>query len=139
GGGGASVRSVLPRELKRALDAVAQSHGPPFMVLFAALSAVLARHAGQDDLSIGTPIANRTHVETEGLIGFFVNNLVLRADLTRLAAERGEGATFADLLAQARATTLGAYAHQDLPFERLVEELRPARDPSHAPPSPVHL
>ncbi|HZF13330.1 MAG TPA: amino acid adenylation domain-containing protein [Thermoanaerobaculia bacterium] len=134
-GRGASLRSQLP--LDTALAAARPRGETLFMVLLAALAAVLARHSGQEDLLVGTPIANRTHVETEGLIGFFVNTLILRADLGNLAG--GEEATFADLLAQVRETTLGAYAHQDLPFERLVEELRPARDLSHAPLSQVTL
>ncbi|HXO22566.1 MAG TPA: amino acid adenylation domain-containing protein [Thermoanaerobaculia bacterium] len=97
-----------------------------FMELLAAFQALLARTSGQDDVLVGTPIANRTRAETEGLIGFFVNTLVLRADLSG-------GPGFGDLLQQVRETTLGAYAHQDLPFEKLVEELRPERALSHSP------
>ena len=82
--------------------------------------------SAQEDLVLGTPIANRNQAEIEGLIGFFVNTLALRADL------KGDPA-FPDLLAQVREATLGAYAHQDLPFEKLVEELKPERDPSYTP------
>ena len=130
GSRGTSVRVSLPPALLSALGGVARRQGDTlFMVLLAGLDLLLTRHTGQADLLVGTPIANRTHPEIEGLIGFFVNNLVLRADLSGL----GEEASFADLLRQVRATTLGAYAHQDLPFERLVEELHPSRDLSHAP------
>ncbi len=130
GSRGTSVRVSLPPALLSALGGVARRQGDTlFMVLLAGLDLLLARHTGQADLLVGTPIANRTHPEIEGLIGFFVNNLVLRADLSGL----GEEASFADLLRQVRATTFGAYAHQDLPFERLVEELHPSRDLSHAP------
>ncbi|HSS47830.1 MAG TPA: amino acid adenylation domain-containing protein [Thermoanaerobaculia bacterium] len=97
-----------------------------FMVLASALLALLARLSGQQDLAIGAPIANRNRLETEGLIGFFVNTLVLRGDL-------GRSRTVCELLRQLRETTLGAYAHQDLPFEKLVEELQPERDLSRTP------
>jgi amino acid adenylation domain-containing protein len=97
-----------------------------FMVLLAAFEVLLSRHTHQDLLAIGTPIANRHRAETEGLIGFFVNTLVLVADLS------GEP-TFAEILSRARESSLGAYAHQDLPFEKLVEELEPQRDLSGSP------
>ena len=96
------------------------------MVLLAAFDALLARHTGQDDLVVGTPIANRNRLETEGLIGFFINTLVLRLDLA------GDP-PFRDLARRARAATLEAYAHQDLPFERLVEELAPERERGRNP------
>ncbi|MEA2695447.1 MAG: hypothetical protein QOJ16_4834, partial [Acidobacteriota bacterium] len=106
---GASLRVTLPAALHAALAGVARRQGDTlFMVLLAGLDILLARHTGQEDLLVGTPIANRTHPEIEGLIGFFVNNLVLRADLSELV----EAGSFADLLSQVRATTLGAYAHQ---------------------------
>ncbi|WP_164002944.1 non-ribosomal peptide synthetase, partial [Pyxidicoccus caerfyrddinensis] len=109
------------------VKAAAQREGAtPFMVVLAAYQTVLARHAGQEDISIGSPIAGRTHAETEGLIGFFVNTLVLRAHVSPMA-------TFRELLAQVREVTLGAYAHQDVPFEKLVEELQPRRDLSRNP------
>jgi amino acid adenylation domain-containing protein len=97
-----------------------------FMTLLAAFSALLARIGGQEDVTVGTPIAGRTQEQTEGLIGFFVNTLALRIDLA------GEP-SFLDLLARVRETTLAAYAHQELPFERLVEELSPERDRSRPP------
>ena len=97
-----------------------------FMTLLAGFSALLRRYTGQDDLGVGTPIAGRTRVETEPLIGLFVNTLVLRADLS------GDP-DLAALLARVRETTLAAYAHQEVPFERLVEELAPERDLSRPP------
>ncbi|HYO12189.1 MAG TPA: non-ribosomal peptide synthase/polyketide synthase [Thermoanaerobaculia bacterium] len=124
---GAEHRFAVDPGLGGRLAALARSESAtPFMVLAAALFTLLARMSGQRDLTLGSPIANRNRVETEGLIGFFVNTLVLRADLSRAA-------TFHDLLRQVRETTLGAYAHQDLPFEKLVEELHPDRDLSHTP------
>ena len=86
------------------------------MTLLAAFQALLHRYSGQDDICVGSPIAGRTRAEIEGLIGFFVNTLVLRPTWPA-------SPTFRELLARVRETTLGAYAHQDLPFEKLVEEL----------------
>ncbi|MBV8858951.1 MAG: amino acid adenylation domain-containing protein [Acidobacteria bacterium] len=97
-----------------------------FMTLLAAFDALLYRYSHQEDFSVGTPVAGRTRAETEGLIGFFVNTLVLRARLR-------PGMTFRELLAEVRATTLGANDHQEAPFERLVDELQPERDLSHSP------
>jgi amino acid adenylation domain-containing protein len=97
-----------------------------FQVLLAAFMAVLARHAGQTDIVVGAPIANRTRPEIEGLIGFFVNSLVLRTDL-------GGDPGFDEIVERVRRTTIAAYEHQDLPFEKLVEELQPARDMSRNP------
>ncbi|HEX6904704.1 MAG TPA: amino acid adenylation domain-containing protein [Thermoanaerobaculia bacterium] len=118
---------ALDGELSRRLAELAHREGAtPFMVLAAGLFALLSRLSGQSDLAVGSPIANRHHLETEGLIGFFVNTLVLRADLSRAGG-------FRDLLLQVRETTLGAYAHQDLPFEKLVDELQPQRDLTRSP------
>ena len=97
-----------------------------FMVLLAAFQVLLARYAGQDDVAVGTPLANRNHAETEPLIGFFLNTLVLRTDLS------GDP-SFAELLRRVRETTLDAYDNEDLPFEQLVEALRPERDLARTP------
>jgi amino acid adenylation domain-containing protein len=97
-----------------------------FMTLIAAFQTLLYRYSGQDDVSVGTPIANRNRAETEGLIGFFVNTLVLRSNLSG-------NPTFRDLLNQVRETALDAYAHQDLPFEKIVDILQPERTMSHSP------
>ncbi|WP_253900255.1 condensation domain-containing protein [Corallococcus carmarthensis] len=124
---GALLPVRLTPALSDAVEALAKREGAtPFMVLMAAFQLLLSRYAGQDDVLVGTPIANRRHAETEGLIGFFVNTLVLRARFTA-------DTSFRKVLAQARATTLGAYEHQDLPFERLVEALQPERDLGRTP------
>ncbi|MCB1054045.1 MAG: non-ribosomal peptide synthetase, partial [Acidobacteria bacterium] len=126
-GRGGVVRFRLAPPLQGATRSLARSvGGTPFMVLLGAFAALLYRYSGQSDLTVGMPIANRTRSEVEGLIGFFVNTLVLRLDTAG-------GPGFRDLLARVSATTLGAYDHQDLPFERLVEELHPERDLSHHP------
>ncbi|RKI51355.1 amino acid adenylation domain-containing protein, partial [Corallococcus sp. AB049A] len=123
---GALVDVRVSPEVSQALKALAQREGAtPFMVLLAAWQTLLSRYSGQDDISVGTPIAGRTQAETEGLIGFFVNTLVLRA---RLEPQD----SFRQLLAQMRATTLAAYEHQHVPFEKLVEILQPARDLSRS-------
>ncbi|HEY0411204.1 MAG TPA: condensation domain-containing protein, partial [Candidatus Dormibacteraeota bacterium] len=112
---------ALPEALFAELRAQGRREGwTPFMALLAAFDALLARHTFQTDLVVGAPIANRNRLETEGLIGFFTNTLALRLDL-------GEDPSFAGIARRARAATLEAYAHQDLPFERLVEELAPER------------
>ncbi|MDB4951689.1 MAG: Malonyl CoA-acyl carrier protein transacylase [Gemmatimonadetes bacterium] len=124
---GRTLSAPLPRELTERLNSLARAEGATlFMTLLAAFSALLGRWSGQEDVVIGSPIAGRNRAEIEGLIGFFVNNLPLR---TSLAGDP----TFRDVLRQARETTLGAYAHQDLPFERLVEELGAERSVSHTP------
>jgi amino acid adenylation domain-containing protein len=97
-----------------------------FMVLLAAFQSLLYRYTGQEDICVGSPIANRNRDELKGLIGFFVNTLVLRTDLSG-------NPSFRELLERVRRVALGAYAHQDLPFEQLVEALQPERDASHTP------
>ncbi len=97
-----------------------------FMLLLAAFQILLARYTGQKEISVGTPIANRHHAEIERVIGFFVNTLVLRTDLS-------SNPTFLEVLRQVREVCLGAYAHQDVPFEKIVEELEPERDLSRSP------
>ncbi|NTX06686.1 non-ribosomal peptide synthetase, partial [Myxococcus sp. CA040A] len=124
---GASIPLSLSPALSNALEALAQRERvTPFMLLLAGFQTLLHRYSGQDDILIGSPIAGRHHARTEGLIGFFVNTLVLRARFT-------PDLTFRGLLAQVRDMTLGAYEHQDIPFERLVEELQPTRDLSRTP------
>ncbi|RYZ33360.1 MAG: non-ribosomal peptide synthetase, partial [Myxococcaceae bacterium] len=124
---GDAVSVRLPRVLSEQVEALAQKEGAtPFMVLLAAFQTVLHRYSGQDDVLVGSPIANRGHAETEGLIGFFVNTLVLRGSF-------GMRPSFRQLLAQVRTTTLGAYEHQYLPFERLVESLQTTRDLARTP------
>jgi amino acid adenylation domain-containing protein len=103
-----------------------QSGATPFMLLLAAFNTMLYRYSDQEDISVGTPIAGRHRAEVEGLIGLFVNTLVIRTSLS------GDP-RFVDLLTQVRTSTLEAYQHQDLPFEKLVEELRPERSLSHPP------
>ena len=100
----------------------------PFMLLLAGWAVLLGRHAGQEDVLVGTPIAGRTRREIEDLIGFFVNTLALRVDWAR-----SEALAFRGLLGQVRETALDAFAHQDLPFERLVEELVPERSLAFSP------
>ncbi len=119
---GATPTLRLPQDLSEALQALSQQAGVTlFMTLLAAFKTLLYRYTGQDDIVVGLPIANRNRSELEGLIGFFVNTLVLRTDLTG-------NPTFWELLSRVRETMLGAEAHQDLPFEKLVEVLHPERD-----------
>ncbi len=124
---GAERSFTLSPELSAALNHLSQQAGVTlFMTLLAAFQVLLYRYSGQEDICVGTPIANRTRAEIEGLIGFFVNTLVMRGDLSG-------GVTFRELLARTRETALGAYAHQDMPFEKLVDTLQPERDLSHPP------
>jgi amino acid adenylation domain-containing protein len=124
---GRRLALALPPSLTGELAALGrQENATLFMTLLAGFKALLHRYGGQDDIAVGTPIANRTRLEVERLIGFFVNTLVLR---TRVEA----GAPFRSLLASVREASLGAASHQDLPFEKLVEILRPERDTSRAP------
>lgn len=124
---GANFSFSLDSELSTALQERSRQEGVTlFMVLLAAFQVLLHRCTGQEDILIGSPIANRNRVEIEPLIGFFVNTLLLRTDV-------GRNPTFRDLLQRVRETTLEAYAHQDVPFERLVEELQPERDLSLQP------
>ncbi|WP_338270543.1 amino acid adenylation domain-containing protein, partial [Corallococcus caeni] len=117
----------LPRAVSEALKALGQKEGAtPFMTLLAAWQVLLARYTGQDDISVGTPIAGRNRAELEGLIGFFINTLVLRAKVKA-------GMTFRQVLAHVREQALGAYAHQEVPFEKLVDLLQPVRTLSHSP------
>src|SRR5438105_2676209 len=124
---GAFVRVSLPDELAEGLARLSREAGTTlFMTLLAAFKTLLARATGQEDVVVGSSVAGRSHADVEGLIGFFVNTLVLRTDLSG-------SPTFRDVLARVRETCLGAYAHQELPFERVVEELAPERDPSRTP------
>ncbi|MGN3335014.1 pyoverdine non-ribosomal peptide synthetase PvdD [Pseudomonas aeruginosa] len=124
---GAQLGFELPRELVEAVRALAQREGASsFMLLLASFQTLLYRYSGQADIRVGVPIANRNRVETERLIGFFVNTQVLKADLDGRMG-------FDELLAQARQRALEAQAHQDLPFEQLVEALQPERNASHNP------
>lgn len=124
---GADLHFTLPAELSGALRRLARAErATPFMVLLAAFQALLARYCGQLDLCVGTPIAGRPTAQVEPLIGFFVNTLVIRAELTPQMS-------FRELLRQARDRTVAAYAHQDVPFELVVEDLRPDRALSHSP------
>lgn len=117
----------LSESLTEALSQLSRQEGTTlFMTLLAAFKALLYRYTGQEDILVGSPIASRNRSEIETLIGFFVNTLVLRTDLTG-------NPTFQELLARIREVTLGAYAHQEVPFEKLVEELQPERNLSHSP------
>ncbi|EKV29843.1 Long-chain-fatty-acid--CoA ligase [Caenispirillum salinarum AK4] len=142
---GETVRFRLPAALRARVEAVARAEGATlFMALHAAFAAVLSRWAGETDVVIGTPVANRTRSALEPLVGFFVNSLALRLDTSG-------GPGFRALLGRAREAALGAYAHQDVPFEQLVEAVNPERSLAHAPlfqvmlmvqtagPGPLHL
>src|SRR6266850_652409 len=118
---------VLTRRLSDSVAALGRRSGTTlFMTLLAAFQVLLYRYTNQEDVVVGTPIANRTRRETEDLIGFFINTLVMRTDLSG-------NPSFRELLRRVREVALQAYAHQDLPFEKLVEELKPERSLSHPP------
>ena len=124
---GAKQGILLPPGVTGQLRALSQREGVTlFTTVLAAFQTLLSRYTGQDDIVVGSPIAGRTRTETEGLIGFFVNTLALRTDLS------GDP-TFRELIRRVREVTLGAYAHPDIPFEQLVEELQPERDMSRTP------
>ena len=124
---GARQAIDLPRSLIQRLTAVGRRENATlFMTMLAAFQVLLHRYTGQNDIAVGSPIAGRTRVETEGLIGCFVNTLVLRGNLSG-------NPTFRDFLRSVRLGALKAYEHQDLPFEKLVEELNPARDTRRNP------
>ncbi|HZN09151.1 MAG TPA: amino acid adenylation domain-containing protein, partial [Pyrinomonadaceae bacterium] len=119
---GATFVFQLSAEMSESLAALSRREGTTlFMTMLAAFKTLLRRYTSQDDIVAGTTVANRNREELEGLIGFFVNTLPLRTDFS------GDP-SFRELLAQVREVSLGAYAHQDLPFELLVEELQPVRD-----------
>jgi hypothetical protein len=118
---------IVAEDVVRGLRELCKQEGATmFMVLLAAFQTLLHRYAGQDVIVVGTPIAGRNRQELEGLIGFFINTLVMRADFH-------DDLRFRQLLAQVKETALSAYAHQDFPFDKLVEELQPQRDLSHMP------
>ncbi|MCP4640444.1 MAG: amino acid adenylation domain-containing protein, partial [bacterium] len=124
---GETYTTLYPKTLCDGLLGLSQREGATlFMTLLAAFKVLLRKYTGQDNFAVGSPIANRTRAELEHLIGFFVNSLVMRTDVS------GDP-TFVDLLSRVRETALGAYEHQDVPFERLVEEANPERDMSRNP------
>ena len=117
----------LPKDVTDAMKAFSQQESvTPFMTLLAAFKALLSRYSGQQHIVLGTDIANRTTAETERLIGFFINLLPLHTDLSG-------NPSFRDLVLRVREVALGAYAHQDIPFDKLVEDLQPERNLSHNP------
>lgn len=118
---GDTLRFTLPESLHASLRALAQREGVTlYMALLAAFMTLLQRYTGQTDIAIGSPIAGRGRIETENLVGFFVNTLVMRADFS-------PNPTFRELLRRVRQVALDAYDHQDIPFEKLVQDLQPAR------------
>ncbi|HSL83902.1 MAG TPA: condensation domain-containing protein, partial [Thermoanaerobaculia bacterium] len=126
-GRGAREARPLPAGLSGAVADLALRRGAtPFMVYLAAFAALVHRYSGRTDLVLGTPMANRARTEAEGLVGFFANTLVLRLDA-------GGDPPFEELVARVRAAVLGAHAHQEVPFEKLVDELAPERDLSRTP------
>ncbi|WP_375771706.1 amino acid adenylation domain-containing protein [Archangium gephyra] len=127
GKGGSTPRLPLSPSLSRALGSLCRQHQvTPFMALFSAFASLLHRYCGQDDVCVGTPVGGRTHPSTEDVVGLFTNTLVLRS---RLAPS----SSFASLLSHVRASSLEAFSHQDVPFDRLVSHLGVERSPSHSP------
>ncbi|RKG56672.1 hypothetical protein D7V80_40480, partial [Corallococcus sp. CA054B] len=130
---GAVVNFTLPQSLTERLKRLSvETDTTLYMVLLAAWAVVLQRYSGQEDICVGAPVANRSHVQTEGLIGLFVNTLVMRVDVAG-------NPRFRDLLARVRKTAVEAYAHQEVPFEKIVEELQLARDTVRSPLAQVVL
>ncbi|HHP7229243.1 MAG TPA: amino acid adenylation domain-containing protein [Xenococcaceae cyanobacterium] len=124
---GAVQQFTIPQALTEKLQSLSQQQDATlYMTLLAAFKTLLYRYTNQTDIAVGSPIANRNRAEIEGLIGFFTNTLVLRTDLAN-------NPTFLDVLGRVRETALGAYSHQDIPFEKLVEALQPERHLSHSP------
>ena len=124
---GRHLQSSLNPMLTQEIKTLSRKQGvTDFMALLAAFTVLLSRHSGQTDIVVGCPIANRTHSQTEDLIGFFVNTLALRMQIDVRQS-------FSELLAQVRKTALEAYSHQDIPFEALVEKINPSRSLSHSP------
>ncbi|HEX7330764.1 MAG TPA: amino acid adenylation domain-containing protein, partial [Pyrinomonadaceae bacterium] len=124
---GAVHTHVVPESTLESLKRISRENGVTlFMTVLAAWQTLLSKYSGQQDIVVGSPIANRNRAETESTIGFFVNTLVLRTDLSG-------NPTFRELLSRVREVTLGAYAHEDMPFEKLVEEIQPERSLSQAP------
>ena len=124
---GGSCRFELPEPVVKGLRALSQRESAtPFMTMLAAFQVLLHRYSREEDIVVGVPVANRGRPEIERLIGFFVNTLALRTDLSGAP-------TFRELIGRVRQACLGAYAHQQLPYERLVEELQPRRDLSRSP------
>ncbi|MGC1781774.1 MAG: amino acid adenylation domain-containing protein [Acidobacteriaceae bacterium] len=124
---GCRSKLVVPRQLVIALEQLSHAQGATlFMILLAAFKVLLARYSDQDDIVVGSPSANRSRAELHSLVGFFVNNLVLRTDL-------GGNPSFTELLGRIREVTRRAYEHQDVPFDTLVQALRPQRSLDHSP------
>ncbi|MES1242795.1 MAG: condensation domain-containing protein, partial [Acidobacteriota bacterium] len=123
---GGQVQGFLPDDLAAAVAALGRGGTTPFMSLLAVFQALLSRITGQAEVVVGAPVAGRSWPETQNLVGFFITTLVLRGDLT------GDP-TFGELLARSRKAALEAFAHQEVPFEKLVEELQPERSLTHSP------
>ena len=124
---GATENFQFSKTLSNSIMKLSRKEGvTPFMTLLSVFQTLLHRYSGQSEILVGSPVANRTHSKLENIIGFFVNTLVFKADFSNRLE-------FSELLRKTRETCLGAYAHQDLPFEKLVEELHPMRDLSHSP------